>query len=160
MPESVTDRPTSSYEHVFLLTKAARYFYDAEAIREDADKGRAGKLEKTFSTSDPANTLRGDIGRAVMRTEFRNSRNVWTIPTQPNSLAHFAMMPAELAERCIRAGSRAGDTVLDPFAGAGTTALVADRLQRHAIGIELNPANAVLARGRILDDAGLFGDVA
>ena len=90
----------------------------------------------------------------------RNSRSVWSIATEPFSDAHFATMPTELARRCILAGSREGDAVLDPFGGAGTTALVADRLKRDATIIELNPAYAEMARARLRNDAPLLADVA
>jgi DNA modification methylase len=86
----------------------------------------------------------------------RNIRNVWTIATSPYPEAHFATFPPELAERCIKAGCPAGGTVLDPFGGAGTTGLVADRLQRNAILIELNPGYVDLARNRVVNDAPLF----
>jgi DNA modification methylase len=86
----------------------------------------------------------------------RNKRSVWTIATAPFPEAHFATFPPALVEPCIKAGCPAGGTVLDPFLGAGTTALVADRLGRSAIGIELNLAYAEMARQRIADDAGLF----
>lgn len=86
--------------------------------------------------------------------------DVWTIPTQAGGAGvHFATMPQELAERCIKAGSRPGDTVLDPFGGAGTTALVADRMSRHAVLIELNPRYVELAHSRVANDAPLFADV-
>jgi DNA modification methylase len=162
MPESVRDRPTSAHEHVFLLTKVGRYFYDADAIREEAEYGfspttgskiwnRAGTADgdpsREKSTSTP-----GDGGT-------RNARNVWTIATQPYSGAHFATMPPELAERCVKAGTRPGETVLDPFGGAGTTGLVADRLRRNAILIELNPEYRALAGRRIAADAPLLADV-
>lgn len=91
---------------------------------------------------------------------MRNPRSVWTIATQPFSEAHFATFPPELAERCIKAGCPEGGTVLDPFGGAGTTGMVADRLQRNAILIELNPAYAEIARNRIIRDAGMFAEVA
>lgn len=160
MPESVTDRPTSSHEHVFLLTKRARYFYDAEAIKEDgvvpagtrAAKGSAERAAAPGVNSRPAEYKVYD-GR-------RNVRSVWTIATQPFSGAHFATMPPDLAERCIKAGSKLGDTILDPFGGAGTTGLVADRLGRNAVLIELNPAYAALARERIRADAPLLGAIA
>jgi site-specific DNA-methyltransferase (adenine-specific) len=129
MPESVTDRPTKAHEYVFLLTKSARYYYDAVAIAEPSI------------------------------AETRNARSVWSITTQPFKGAHFATMPPELASRCILAGSRIGDTVLDPFGGAGTTGLVADRLGRDAVLIELNPTYAALARDRIHDDAPMFAEV-
>lgn len=95
-------------------------------------------------------------------TDFgtRNARSVWNIATQPFSEAHFATFPPELAERCIKAGCPEGGTVLDPFGGAGTTGLVADRLGRSAILIELNPAYAEIARNRIAKDAGMFAEIA
>ena len=129
MPESVTDRPTKAHEYVFLLTKSARYYYDAAAIAEPS-------IDDT-----------------------RNARTVWSITTQPYKGAHFATMPPELARRCIFAGSKTGDTVLDPFGGAGTTGLVADRLGRDAVLVELNPTYAALARHRIHDDAPMFAEV-
>lgn len=84
---------------------------------------------------------------------------VWEIATRSFSEAHFATFPPELAERCIKAGCRSGGRVLDPFGGAGTTGLVADRLGRDAILIELNPEYAEMARRRIHGDAPLFVDV-
>jgi DNA modification methylase len=165
MPESVTDRPTSAHEHVFLLTKRDRYFYDADAVREDATsdfgKGATGRGKNAYAIAsgmggNPHQDHSGWLGGDGIS---RNARNVWTIPTQPFSGAHFATMPPDLAERCILAGSRPGDTVLDPFGGAGTTGLVADRLNRNAILTELNPEYIAIARERIRDDAGMFAEV-
>lgn len=154
MPESVTDRCTKAHEYVFLLTKSARYFYDATAIAEDAERGDAGSRFDQGKTAQhqlerQASGARIDDGR-------RNARSVWPIATQPYSGAHFATMPPALAERCIKAGSKPGDVVLDPFGGAGTTGLVADRLGRSATLIELNPEYARLARERITADAPLL----
>ena len=154
MPESVTDRCTKAHEYVFLLTKSARYFYDAAAIAEEAERGDAGSRFDQGKTAQhqldrQASGARVDDGR-------RNARSVWPIATQPYSGAHFATMPPALAERCIKAGSKPGDMVLDPFGGAGTTGLVADRLGRHATLIELNPEYARLARERIIADAPLL----
>jgi DNA modification methylase len=152
MPESVTDRCTKAHEYVFLLTKSARYFYDADSIREPPT-GRTDALSVINTGADNGREKRtlnndGTIGA--------NARSVWTIATQPYSGAHFATMPPALAERCIKAGSRPGDMVLDPFGGAGTTGLVADRLGRSATLIELNPEYARLARERITADAPLL----
>jgi DNA modification methylase len=161
MPESVTDRCTKAHEYVFLLSKSARYFFDAKAIAEPSETyGR----QNTNGPSDKVLAARAD-GLGYAKTdpysyETRNRRSVWTIATQPFSGAHFATMPPELAETCIKAGSRPGDMILDPFGGAGTTALAADRLQRDATIIELNPAYAEIARQRINGEAGLFAPVA
>ena len=163
MPESVQSRPTSAHEHVFLLAKSARYYWDADAIAEELTghpTGPNGDL-----TSKPAkkvfrdrNDGGGTVGSGTDGT--RNIRNVWTIATQAFSGAHFAVFPAELAERCIKAGSKQGDTILDPFAGAFTAPMVADRLQRNAIGIELNADYCDMARRRLVDDGGMFMELA
>lgn len=99
------------------------------------------------------------VGNGEARSDLRNSRSVWTIATDPFPEAHFATFPPELAERCIKAGCPAGGLVLDPFGGAGTVGLVADRLQRNAILIELNPEYAAMAERRIHGDASLFAEV-
>jgi DNA modification methylase len=155
MPESVRDRCTKAHEYVFLLSKGPRYFYDQDAIRETP----TGRTDPMGFGSCPD---RQDNGRTFgkMGDKGANRRSVWTIATQPYSGAHFATMPPELAETCIKAGTKPGDMVLDPFGGAGTTALVADRLQRDATIIELNPAYASLARDRINTEAGMFAPAA
>lgn len=162
MPESVTDRPTRSHEYVFLLTKKARYFYDAEAIAEPVAESSVERLNQP-NVALQAGSLRANGGtktngpmHAVGGTMTRNKRSVWTINPQPFPSAHFATYPPALVEPCVKAGSRPGDIVLDPFSGAGTTVLVANRLNRRAIGIELNPEYAALARTRITGDAPLF----
>jgi DNA modification methylase len=160
MPESVTDRPTKAHEYVFLLTKAERYYYDADAIAEEAANNRWGDPAERTATNGAGNGVLGVSARfGSPGAGTRNARTVWTIATQPYRGAHFATMPPALAERCIRAGSRLGDTVLDPFGGAGTTGLVADRLGRDAILCELNPAYAALAEQRIRGDSPLFAEV-
>jgi DNA modification methylase len=162
MPESCTDRPTSSYEMVFLLSKRATYFYDADAIREENSETSHSWNARE---SDPLRDKHGNVGNghSGLRNggidSGRNARNVWTISTKPYGGAHFATMPPDLAERCIKAGSKPGDTVLDPFGGAGTTGLVADRLGRRAVLIELNQEYAGMATGRISDDCPLFASV-
>jgi DNA modification methylase len=158
MPESVTDRPTKAHEYVFLLTKSARYFWDADAVAEQAltpDRVR----EKMNGESAVDTKLRGFGSHCGTVDGSRNIRTVWTIATQPYSGSHFATMPPALAERCIKAGSAPGDTILDPFSGAGTTALVADRLGRSAIGIELNQDYAAMGSDRVRDDLPLFAQV-
>lgn len=141
MPESVRDRCTKAHEYVFMLSKSARYFYDAAAVQEG------------LAVPDPSGL------DAVERGRGRNRRSVWTIATKPFTEAHFATFPPDLPEICIKAGCPAGGTVLDPFGGAGTTGMVADRLGRNAILIELNPEYADLAGRRVSADAGMFAEV-
>lgn len=170
MPESVTDRPTRSHEYVFLLTKSAKYWYDADAIAEPAIYvGVAGqdangfKNPLRFDGKMAASGKQGAMGRrhagfnerwdeAQSRGEVsttRNARTVWSIATEPFAESHFATFPTELAKRCILASCPTGGTVLDPFGGAGTTGLVAEAHGRNAILIELNPTYAAIASRRI-----------
>ena len=240
MPESVTDRPTSAYEMMFLLAKQRRYFYDAEAVRVPWESGRDDMRVKGvrtgmayLSNGKPRTDKQRRYGRlhagfndrwdgmskAEQQANGANARNVWTMPTEPFPGAHFATFPKELPRRCILAGTsergvcgecgapwarqmqcgkndaeshrqsynaslgysrksgstgvaptqtmgwlptcaHEGDpvpaTVLDPFAGSGTTGLVALRHQRSFIGIELSPEYSAMARQRILDDQPLL----
>ncbi len=150
MPESVTDRPTKSHEYLFLLTKSANYFYDAEAIKErgvqkDMDRPRNGRV-----IGNPSIEVRGGNSGVMLGvgTENRNKRSVWTIPTHSYPESHFATYPPDLIKPCIMAGSRVGDTILDPFAGSGTTGMVALELGRKAVLIELNPKYCKLIHQR------------
>jgi DNA modification methylase len=237
MPESCTDRCVSAHEHVFMLTKRPRYYFDSVAIAEPAiNAGRVvdyDGTQKNCTAGDETNDMRTRIQRPVEVGATRACRNVWTIATHAYPAAHFATYPPALVERCVRAGTsergccaacgapwvRQGDkelvdvwhrnkaptkaardtaaqqqgdqasrrardghvsghavqftttgwlpscqcnadvapcTVLDPFLGSGTTALVADRLQRHCIGIDLSTTYADLARNRVTDDCPLF----
>ena len=151
MPESVTDRCTKAHEYVFLLTKSERYFYDAKAVCEVSVSGPDRRLRS--STFAKAGTQGGHARGAeyVESDGTRNRRSVWTVTTKPYSGAHFATMPPDLVEPCIKAGSPEGGTVLDPFAGSGTTLAVAAELGRNAIGCELNPEYIALAERRIKD---------
>lgn len=192
MPESCQDRPTSAHEHIFLLTKSPRYFYDADAVREvsitgdmrrpygsqgawemdgrPSEQRHGGKL-RSIGAKGNANGFRGGsyvngepgprtaVGNVENETASRNIRNVWPMATAPFPAAHFATFPPELVDHCIKAGCPAGGTVLDPFGGSGTTSLVADRLGRNAILIELNAEYCRMAEARIAKDAGLFADV-
>lgn len=164
MPESVRDRCTKAHEYVFMLSKAGRYFFDADAVAEPVAQSTVDRVSQpTIEAQKGSNRVPGKTNgamKAVGGIENRNRRSVWSINTQPFSEAHFATMAPELAETCIKAGCPAGGTVLDPFGGAGTTGLVADRLQRNALLIELNPEYAAIARSRIRSDAPLFGAVA
>jgi DNA modification methylase len=161
MPESVTDRPTKAHEQIFLLTKAERYYYDAEAIKDRAERVGVTPGGNFIGKKADFRDVRGGFAAGKPQTEFRNARSVWTIATAPFAEAHFATFPPELPAKCIKAGCPKGGTVLDPFGGAGTTGLVADRLQRNAVLIELNPEYAAMASNRIANDAGgLFAAVA
>lgn len=166
MPESVTDRPTKSHEQIFLLSKSPRYFYDAEAVREEITSESSIARNRSTPRQTAAPQYRQPNGddrgyrNVVVETEAgRNKRSVWTIATQPYAGAHFATFPPKLIEPCILAGCPEGGTVLDPFAGAGTTGMVALRHNRSFVGIELNAEYAQLARHRICDDAPLFNSV-
>lgn len=231
MPESVTDRPSKAHEYVFLLAKQEQYFYDADAIAEPSiNAGNVvtlgnKSLSRGLATGKGIAPSGNGCATSVTVTPTRNKRSVWTINTEPFGGAHFATMPPELAEMCIKAGSsqrgccgqcgapwsrqveRSNDNagekpqalttvtqpsgirhgkglstlstqtlwldkgwqpgctcgaevvpavVLDPFSGAGTTCLVAHRLGRHGLGLELNQAYVDLANERIINDAPLF----
>jgi DNA modification methylase len=187
MPESVTDRPTKAHEYLFLLSKSERYAYDAEAIKEpctqeehangfrggaycnnstfnNAEGGkrvRSGNIKRKIGTDRdcPQNTGSNVCSSIPWEGTTRNKRSVWTVGTKPFPEAHFATYPPELIEPCILAGSPVGGTVLDPFFGAGTTGLVADRHGRHCVGIELNPDYVQIAEKRLRRDAGMFADI-
>lgn len=146
MPESVTDRPTSAHEHVFLLTKSPKYYFDAEAVAESSQGAHShGKN----ATSVPSRNDQGaDLAR-IWGGATRNIRNVWHINPKPYRGAHFATFPPALVEPCVKAGSPAGGLVLDPFGGSGTVGLVARQLGRRAVLVELNPDYAAMARERV-----------
>jgi DNA modification methylase len=238
MPESINDRPATAHEKIFMLTKSARYAYDADEVRQgrvsDGDyktpdgwdtgpgghgsvhrsgrqKGESVADKKAKRQDDIAAAAAGAGGSSARRMEgfnerwalsgpsrknsfaregklspgehwqkpqfradrdvvdysgSRNLRNyepapvqVWNLSTRPFSEAHFATFPPELAERCIKAGCPAGGTVLDPFGGAGTTALVAWRLQRACTLIELNPEYAEITRARLEAEQGMWANI-
>lgn len=158
MPESVTDRPTKAHEQIFLLSKSQRYYYDADAIKEDAvteptvrDKNKEGYV------ADYANGDRFSPGERIYGAEGkRNKRDVWDVTTKPFSEAHFATFPGDLISPCLLAGCPENGIVLDPFMGAGTTALVARKLGRQYVGFELNPEYIEIANKRIYNEIGLF----
>lgn len=164
MPESVRDRCTKAHEYVFLLSKSERYYFDAGAIAEAGSGNpvtvaRNNRADKGLVGAADGHGSWGQSGSASYERKpqtTRNRRSVWTVTTQPFKEAHFATFPPKLVEPCILAGCPVGGMVLDPFGGAGTTGLVADRLGRDAILIELNSDYAALAERRLVDDAGLF----
>jgi DNA modification methylase len=162
MPESVTDRCTKSHEYIFLLTKSATYFYDHEAVKEPVVTETGGKGirfggNKYGDSDDPKHATKS--GNVYEGSETRNKRDVWTVATRSYKEAHFATYPPELILPCIKAGSREGDIVLDPFSGSGTTGEVALQLGRNYIGCELNPDYAALSEKRISEAIGMFGTV-
>ena len=120
MPENVKDRPTRSHEYLFMLSKSQKYFYNAEAIREETSSGK-----------------------------HRNRRTVWAIPKAQNRTVHTATFPERLVELCVLSGSSEGDIVLDCFAGSGTAGVVAVEHGRRFIGIELNPEYCDICDERI-----------
>jgi len=181
MPESTRDRPTKSHEQVFLLTRSARYYYDADAIAEaGADSSRARLAQNVGAQAGSIRTYGGTMAHRPMKAVAqhkqaalgrdltlsslgsngeplsRNKRSVWTIATEAFPGAHFATFPTALVEPCILAGSRVGDTILDPFSGSGTTGVVALSHQRDYIGIELNAAYVEMSRRRLETVAPMF----
>lgn len=171
MPGSQLDRPTSSHETVFLLSKKANYWSDFDAIKtppRESTLVRTAQDTQSQAGSHRANggakangTMKAVGGNADKQQQAKPAmmRDVWFVPPGGYREAHFAVMPEELARRCILAGCPAGGSVLDPFGGAGTTGLVADRHGRSAVLIELNAGYADMARARISEDARLFAAV-
>ncbi|MDD4556230.1 MAG: site-specific DNA-methyltransferase [Alphaproteobacteria bacterium] len=176
MPESVSDRFAKSHEYIFFLTKSPKYFFDMEAVKEDTVNGdpnppRGSKGAKTMNKGrrktfrgggaycgnniDNSAEIKSDsVGNEPMKLLKRNRRTVWKVPTKGFREAHFATFPPNLIRPCILSGCPEGGIVLDPFSGAGTTALVSEQHQRNSILIELNPEYVNIAKKRI-EDAGI-----
>jgi DNA modification methylase len=151
MPESVTDRPTKAHEQIFLLAKSQKYHYNADAIAEQADP--INWRDSATRRRRPPPGMAEDSGFLKGRKyESRNKRSVWTVATEPFPEAHFATFPQALIQPCILAGCPEGGTVLDPFSGAGTTALVAKENGRRFIGVELNPGYCKIAAKRLAQE--------
>jgi DNA modification methylase len=192
MPESVTDRCTKSHEYIFLLTKAARYYYDQDAIKEPCKDSSVARLGKDIENQEGSDRVPGKTNRKMKAVKFggnkqcpdtrlqsgkewiptqggggngfrghsgnvladgttyvlANKKSVWTVTTCGYKEAHFATFPPDLIKPCIMAGTKCGDTVLDPFGGSGTTGMVALELGRKAVLIELNPEYVKLADNR------------
>lgn len=189
MPESVTDRCTKSHEYIFLFSKTAKYYYDAEAIAEPTAESTIARMKQDIEhqkgsmivggighskpmkakppryggrkyTKDTEVFYRTKSGNAYELRAKRNKRDVWTITTKPFKGSHFATFPFELASNCILAGCPEGGVVLDPFIGSGTTGVVARKLNRNYIGIEINPEYQKMATRRIFDNGeNLFNQV-
>lgn len=184
MPESVTDRCTKAHEYIFLFSKSARYYFDAEAIKEPATGWNGSKFEDGKNLINHPNVGKNrqrkpagwDTGKgghgsfhrsgraeAIEYYEIspeasttRNKRSVWTVTPQPFKEAHFATFPENLIVPCILAGCPAGGLVLDPFNGSGTTRIVANKLGRNAIGFELNPKYIEIENRRRAQELGMF----
>ena len=158
LPESVKDRPTKAHEYIFLLAKSRRYFYNADAIREPHAEASIARwsdggedTDNTKYRKERPDTSVGNLrnGSNPLHPAGRNKRTVWTVPTQPFPEAHFATFPPDLIKPCVLAGCPIGGVVLDPFAGSGTTLLVATQHHRRSIGIELNPEYIKMAEKRL-----------
>lgn len=185
MPESVKDRCTRSHEYLFLLSKSVHYYFDYKAIREPAvgfdtssprgsrgtflpNAGRRKGNNRSFrsggvytngrSFHNSADNQKQTVGNIPNQTGMRNKRDVWFVSTHGYKEAHFATFPPKLIEPCILAGCPVGGTVLDPFLGSGTTAEVAEKLERNCIGIELNSDYLALVKKR-LNKGGVYYDV-
>ena len=163
MPESVKDRCARCYEHIFLFSKSRKYHFDHKAISEPIAPTTAEKLKRGIKAGNkygktvPGQTHvqaincpreRGEVTDAMIKP-LRNKRDVWIINTVPFKGGHYAAYPPKLVETCLLAGCPEGGVVLDPFMGSGTTGMVAKQLNRHYVGIELNPAFTELAYARI-----------
>lgn len=179
MPESVKDRCTKSHEYIFLLSKSDKYYFDYEAIKEPAvgynnipPAGSKGTLtpnsrrrkgnSKTFRSggaytnnqtfNNSTDAKRESSGNAENITGLRNKRDVWSVSTRGYKEAHFATFPEKLIEPCVLAGCPVGGTILDPFLGSGTTAVVAVKNKRNCIGIEIKPQYACMSKRRIKEN--------
>lgn len=160
MPESVKDRCTKAHEYIFLLSKNVKYYFDNEAIKEDAKYPQG--------PNSPKNIKKG-VGNFGMDTREglskigalskKNKRSVWTVTTKPFKDAHFATYPKDLIEPCILAGCPENGTVLDPFGGSGTTCIVSEENKRNSIMVELNPDYVEIAKNRIHKELGILGAV-
>ena len=165
MPESVRDRCTKSHEHIFLLSKSKKYYFDYCAIQEEAAyDGRKDTINKGAKKRDNNNKSYAngydkpkERWQKNAHEEFvRNKRDVWSVCTKAEKDAHFAVFPDRLIVDCIKAGCPENGIVLDPFMGSGTTAVVARKLNRNYIGIELNPKYVEIAERKIYRELGMF----
>ena len=150
MPESVQDRCTKAHEYIFLMSKSQKYYYDTEAIQEQAERPE-GPGNLTHRHSQEGIYVSGSQKNLanIGARETRNKRSVWSVNVKPYTGAHFAVFPSDLIEPCILAGAAPGQVVLDPFMGSGTTAQVAQSLGRQYLGCELNPEYEALQNKRL-----------
>lgn len=148
-PESVIDRCTKAHEYIFLLSKNKKYYFDHEAIKTPAKAKTTHDLVSRPTKKSVDNPLVSCFRKQRGPYLAANRRSVWSLSSKPFKGAHFAVFPPEIPELCIKAGTKEGDIVLDPFMGSGTTALVAQRLGRQYIGFELNPEYVTMANMRL-----------
>ena len=156
LSESTKDRPTKCHEHIFLLAKSPKYYFNYKAIQEPVKEVSKERYRRGRSAN---NKYVGQQGITEVREnfadfdqEYRRKRDVWEVSTNTYKMdEHFAMFPEKLIEPCILAGSREGGVVLDPFFGSGTTGAVAKRLNREYIGIDINPRYIEKAKMRIAE---------
>ena len=166
MPESVKDRCTRCHEHIFLFSKSKQYFFNYKAISEPVTESTKERLKRGIAGSNKygapipgqpkVQTINlprehGSISDGDINP-LRSKRDVWIVNTVPFKGGHYAAYPPKLVESCILAGCPVGGVVLDPFMGSGTTGMVAKQLDRHYVGIEINPEFAALAEARIGGD--------
>ncbi|MDR2902998.1 MAG: site-specific DNA-methyltransferase [Clostridiales bacterium] len=162
VPESCRDRPTRSFEHVFLLSKSYHYYYNQDAVKEPIAAGTTARRKRAVSgdhkyvdarIGQPPQTFNrprsNKSGVNMALPDTRNLRDVWTVSVKPYHGAHFAVFPTELITPCILAGCHAGGTVIDPFFGSGSTGVAAAMLGRNYIGIDINPDYCTLAEQRL-----------
>ena len=158
MPESVKDRCTKAHEYIFLLSKSQKYYFDNEAIKEPVKKDWGTRDRTKGKYHNEGTGLQPHSGLTKSYNK-KNKRSVWTVTTKPFKGAHFATFPKDLIEPCVLAGCPVDGTVLDPFGGSGTTAIVATGYNRNAVMCELSQEYIDLAKKRIRLDAGMCAKV-
>jgi DNA modification methylase len=150
IPTSVKDRFTIDYEVLFFFAKSGRYYFHRQLERSLCPGSKhVAKHPGSKGEAIQRTVNRTYFSRNIVTGEYRNKRCVWTIPTARCMDSHFAVYPEALIEIPILAGCPEGGIVLDPFAGAGTTGIVCERLGRSFLGIELNADYSDLAKRRI-----------
>lgn len=162
MPSSIKDRPTTDHEYIFMFAKTSEYYYNADAIREPhvtftekskmkGGRNHFGKINGTPETGKNSGNQNLHDGRwnQAFHPKGRNKRTVWEIPLSKFRDVHFAVYPEKLVEICLLASTKEQDFVLDPFTGSGTTGVVASKLFRKFIGIELVEKYQIMAQNRI-----------
>lgn len=156
MPESISDRCTKAHEYIFLLSKSPKYYFNSTAIKTPI---KESSMQRSKYGWNPDKLLQGThyngmkptscMGERIVPVAGANKRSVWTVSVAGFKGAHFATFPEKLITDMIKAGSPEQGLVLDPFMGAGTTAVVAKKLNRQYVGVELNYEYIKIAEKRI-----------